>query len=123
METEAIQNMKFTKNELDSFGGIAHALAEFHALYSDMTAMQMRVFIVVCRRGKLTGKEIANALDISGSNVSRCVAVLSDINVARRKGDPLNLVELSTDPLDRRIRYVQLSEKGKLFAKQLLANF
>ena len=115
--------MKYTRKESESLAGIANALAEFHALYSDMTAMQMRVFIVVCRRGKLTGKEIGTALDITGSNVSRCVAVLSDVQVARRKGDPLNLVELSPDPLDRRIRYVQLSEKGKLFAKQLLAHF
>ena len=121
--TEATKDKKFNKNDLEILAGLAGALKEFNQLYGDMTAMQMRVFITVARRGEVTGKEIATALDITGSNVSRCVAVLSDVQVARRKGDPLNLVELSVDPMDRRIRYVQLSEKGKLFAKQLLTHF
>jgi len=116
------------KNDLDTLDqnaltSIAGALKDFNELYVEMTAMQMRVFIVVARRGSVTGREIGNALNTTGSNVSRCVAALSDIVVARRNVPPLNLVELTHDPLDRRVRYVQLSEKGKAFAKQLTSHF
>jgi len=109
--------------EQKTLAGLAGALANFNELYVEMTAMQMRVFIVVARRGSVTGREICNAMNTTGSNVSRCVAALSDITVARRKVEPLNLVELTTDPLDRRVRYVQLTEKGKAFAKQLTSHF
>jgi DNA-binding MarR family transcriptional regulator len=43
--------------------------------------------------------------------------------MARRKAKPLDLVKLTNDPLDRRVRYVELTEKGKAFAKALASNF
>ena len=113
----------FTKNDQKTLAGLAGALENFNSLYVEMTAMQMRVFIVVARRGSVTGKQIADTLNTTGANVSRCVAAQSDVTVARRKVEPLNLVELRVDPLDRRVRYVELSEKGKAFVKQLTSHF
>jgi|TARA_R110002074_G_scaffold144049_4_gene291480 DNA-binding MarR family transcriptional regulator len=111
------------KSEQKALAGIAGALADFNGIYSEMTALQMRCFIIVARRGSLTGKEMALALDVSGSNISRCVAALSDITVARRKVAPLGLVTLANDPIDRRVKYVQLSTKGEAFAKALTSHF
>ena len=113
----------FNKKEQQILSGLSASLEAFFLTYSEMSALQMRCFVMVARRGKVTGKEIAVALDISGSNVSRCVAILSDITMARRKAKPLGLVKLTNDPIDRRVRYVELSEKGKVFAKALTSNF
>jgi DNA-binding MarR family transcriptional regulator len=112
-----------SSNDKKALASLAGALGNFNSLYAEMTAMQMRVFIAVARRGSVTGKQIAVSLDTTGSNVSRCVAALSDVTVARRNVAPLNLVELTNDPLDRRVRYVQLSEKGKAFVKELTSHF
>lgn len=114
---------EFNKKEQKVLAGLSASLEAFFNTYNEMTALQMRCFVIVSRRGKVTGKEIAVALDISGSNVSRCVAILSDITMARRKAKPLDLVKLTNDPLDRRVRYVELTEKGKAFAKALTSNF
>ena len=67
--------------------------------------------------------DIATSLSMSGPNVSRCVAMLSDVMIPSRKTQSLGLVELSTDPMDRRVRYVQLSQKGEEFVNQITANF
>jgi len=123
MSDSTNQVLNFSKSEQKTLAGMAGALESFNAMYAEMTAQQMRVFLIVARRGSVTGKQIAVGLDISGSNVSRCVAALSDITVARRKVAPLNLVELRSDPMDRRVRYVELSEKGKAFSKELLSHF
>jgi len=114
---------EFNKKEQKVLAGLSASLEAFFMTYNEMTALQMRCFVIVARRGKVTGKEIAVALDISGSNVSRCVAILSDITMARRKAKPLDLVKLTNDPLDRRVRYVELTEKGKAFALSLTSNF
>lgn len=114
---------EFNKKEQKVLAGLSASLEAFFLTYNEMSALQMRCFVLVARRGKVTGKEMAVALDVSGSNISRCVAALSDITVARRKVAPLDLVKLTNDPLDRRVRYVELTEKGKAFAKALTSNF
>jgi len=121
--TDQTMPSEFTKTQNKQLQGMAGALADFNALYAEMSSMQMRVFIAVARRGPLTGRDIATSLSMSGPNVSRCVAMLSDVMIPSRKTQSLGLVELSTDPMDRRVRYVQLSQKGEEFVNQITANF
>jgi len=123
MEIKPNKAAKRSKQDLQNLAGMAAVLKDFQELYSEMTALQMRVFIFVAMRGRCTGIEIAKGLNTLGSNVSRVVTVLSDINVKRRKSAPLNLVELQTDPLDRRVRYVVLSERGKVVAEAITGHF
>ncbi len=113
--------VKLTQRE--KLAGMAYALEQFNAAYAEMSVQQMRVFITVARREKATGAEIAKALNISSANVSRCVAVLSDVVVARRKSASLGLCALEVDPLDRRVRHVVLTEKGKALVEQLGEQF
>lgn len=103
--------------------GMANALELFNEIYGEMTVLQMRVFIAVARRERATGGDLAKALDVSTPNVSRCVAVLSDFTIARRKHEPLNLVTLEHDALDRRVKYVVLTEEGATFAAALTSQF
>jgi len=114
---------KHSKKDLENLAGMAAVLKDFQGLYAEMTALQMRVLIFVAMRGRCTGIEIAKGLNTLGSNVSRVVTVLSDIDVKRRKSAPLNLVELQTDPLDRRVRYVVLSERGKAVISAMTGHF
>tara|TARA_R110002153_G_scaffold196723_2_gene350110 strand:- start:402 stop:752 length:351 start_codon:yes stop_codon:yes gene_type:complete len=114
---------KFNKKELNQLSGIAGVLEDFNNIYLEMTAMQMRVFIVVARRGPVTGKDIATTLKISGPNVSRCVAMLSDVVIPNRKTPSLNIVQLKNDSLDRRVKYVELTELGEEFVRALIAHF
>ena len=114
---------KLSKKDLENLAGMAAVLKDFQGLYAEMTALQMRVLIFVAMRGRCTGIEIAKGLNTLGSNVSRVVTVLSDIDVKRRKSAPLNLVELQTDPLDRRVRYVVLSERGKAVIAAMTGHF
>lgn len=102
---------------------MAHALAQFADINREMSVLQMRVFVCIALRKRVTVSEAAKSLGMSSPNVSRCIAVLSDFTVARRKAEPLGLVQLEVDPMDRRVKYIVLTEKGKAFAESLTSQF
>ena len=119
---ESKRESKSTKNT-KALAGMAHALAHFAEANREMSVLQMRVFIFIATRERVTVSEAAKSLGMSSPNVSRCIAVLSDFAVARRKAEPMGLVQLEVDPMDRRVKYIVLTEKGKAFAKLLTSHF
>jgi len=121
----SIEGKGINKNttQREALTGLSYALEQFYGQSVEMSVLQMRVFVAIARRGRATGAELGKALGISTPNVSRCVAVLSDIVIARRKSEPMGLVRLEVDPLDRRVKYAVLTEKGKAFAAQLVGQF
>ncbi len=120
IDTGRNQNKSTQRSHLT---GMAYALELFGSQYGEMSVLQMRVFVAVARRGRCTGAELGKALNLTTPNISRCVAVLSDIVTTRRKSEPLGLVKLEHDLEDRRVKYVVLTDKGVAFAAQLVSQF
>jgi len=112
--------MKLTHNEV--LKGLADTLESFSEL-GDLTTAQIRVFLFVARRGRVTGQDIIKELGMSKANAARTLTILSDEVMVKRKAETLNLVTYETDIHDRRYRYAVLTEKGKKFANSLAANF
>lgn len=90
---------------------------------AEMTSTQMRVFIAIARRERVTGGELGKMLNLSTANISRCITVLSANVTPRRKAEPMGLVAQEVDTDDRRVKYAVLTEKGKAFAEQLTGQF
>ena len=118
-----IKNQTNTTKNSKALAGMAHALAQFADINREMSVLQMRVFVCIALRKRVTVSETAKSLGMSSPNVSRCIAVLSDFAVARRKAEPMGLVQLEVDTMDRRVKYIVLSEKGKAFAESLTSQF
>ena len=102
--------MKITQNE--ALKGVAKVLEDF-AEMGDLTAQQLRTFLLIARQGRITGQDIIKDLGISKANASRSLAVLSDDVMPGRKAPTLGLITYERNINDKRYRYVVLTEKGK----------
>jgi DNA-binding MarR family transcriptional regulator len=77
----------------------------------------VQVFLEVARHGRRTYEEIAAALNITPSSVSRIAQSLSDTH---RNGTPgFGLVGILRDPEEGRRYVLMLSPKGEAMARQL----
>jgi DNA-binding MarR family transcriptional regulator len=76
-----------------------------------MTLLQAMFFLVVAANPGLPQRRAYELLDTNDSNAARTIAILSDIG--GRTIEPLDLIKVSIDPLDRRQRLLHLSPKGK----------
>lgn len=99
--------------------GLQDSLNAMHQAGGELTIHQMRVLLFVMRRDKVTGSDIMAALDLSRPTTSRIVAALSNEMIGRRNAAPLDLVRFEDDPMDRRVRYIVLTEKGQTLASKL----
>jgi|TARA_B110000908_G_scaffold133933_1_gene158162 DNA-binding MarR family transcriptional regulator len=112
--------MKLTQNE--ALKGLASTLDMF-AEMGDMTSAQLRVFLFVARRGRVTGQDIIKELGLSKANASRTLTILSDDVIPKRKAETYALITYEIDVFDKRYRYAVLTEKGQAMAKSLASNF
>lgn len=103
--------------------GLQDSLTIINQFGGELTIHQMRVLLFVMRRERATGSDISKALDISRPTISRIIAALSNEAIGRRNAPPLDLVQLENDPIDRRVRYVTLTSKGKTLANVLATSF
>jgi len=62
--------------------------------------------------------EVSKTLNLGVANTSRNVATLGKVNRARKEG--FQLIESNEHPMDRRLKILSLTFKGKLFIKDLL---
>jgi len=92
-------------------------------LGGELTTTQLRVLIFVLRRGKCTGTDIGNSLDMSRPTVSRSIATLSDEKISRRAGEPLGLLSIEHDPTDRRVKYAVITPKGQALVNRIVEVF
>ena len=77
----------------------------------------VQAFLEVARHGRRTYEEIAAALNITPSSVSRIAQSMSDTH---RNGTPGHgLMEIGRDPGEGRRYVLRLSAKGEAMARQL----
>ncbi|MEW5249892.1 MarR family winged helix-turn-helix transcriptional regulator [Microbulbifer discodermiae] len=91
--------------------------------HEDMSLHQLKVLLLVAVRdayeSPADSREIAEALGLSTSGVSRAVASLGEHG--RGKSSGLGLLETHIDPEDRRRKFVQLSRKGVKALTEIVA--
>jgi DNA-binding MarR family transcriptional regulator len=112
-----------TKNKGVVLRGLQETLADIYRLSGELTLTQMRVLVYVIRREKVTGSDICKALDLSRPTVSRSIATLADEKISRRDMDPIGFLRIEHDPLDRRVKYAVLTEKGKALGHRIVELF
>lgn len=101
--------------DLDQLARAFKAFASHEPTHLYLHAAQ--VFIEVARSKRCTYEEIANALGITTSSVSRVVNSMSAMN---RHGEPgLGLLETMKDPDEGRRYLVVLTPKGRALMLQL----
>ncbi len=99
---------------------VCKILNKFSQLDPALQLSQMLILLEVAKAGN-TGtslSEVSKNLDMGLANASRNVAILGKVNRARKEG--FQLIESNEHPMDRRLKILSLTFKGKLFIKDLL---
>lgn len=91
--------------------GLGKLLAELRRVDSEMTIAVAQCFLVVALHPGIAVRELANHVDIDGSTASRIAGMLG--RYGRGLKDGYRLIEFSDDAADRRVRRLNLSEKGQ----------
>lgn len=81
-----------------------------------MEAQTLRIFIEVARNPGIAVYDIADKTGCSGASASRNITKLGP---GGPRGDGLGLVHRYEDPMDRRNKRVQLTDKGQRFFAEL----
>lgn len=98
---------------------LAQVLTRFRDVYSEMPVQQMLLLIYVGTHGEVTQKDLATALDLTTSAVSRNIATLSTLaNGIGKTG--LGLITWVDHPTDRRAKLVVLTPKGRTLVASLV---
>ena len=114
-------NMKLTQSE--ALKGLALTFDSFGELSDTLTLQQLKTFLLVARRGRVTGQDVIKELGISKANASRTLAILSDDVMVRRKSETMALITYEIDVYDKRYRYAVLTKKGQDLANSITSNF
>ena len=113
--------MKLTQSE--ALKGLALTFDSFGELSDTLTLQQLKTFLLVARRGRVTGQDVIKELGISKANASRTLAILSDDVMVRRKSETMALITYEIDVYDKRYRYAVLTKKGQDLANSITSNF
>ena len=100
--------------------GMQDSLAALSQIGGDLSIAQIRVLIYVMRRGRVTGTDIMNSLGLTRPTTSRIVAALSNEQIGRRQDEPLDFVRIVPDPVDRRVKHIELTENGRMMAARIV---
>jgi DNA-binding MarR family transcriptional regulator len=95
------------------------AVEEFRKLDQELPTQTANTFLYICVHEGCTMKDIADALGVAQSTMSRNVSALSKIHRLRKPG--LDLVKATEDPYERRRKIVTLTPKGRQLKERLLA--
>jgi DNA-binding MarR family transcriptional regulator len=97
---------------------ILRVMERLRTLDAEMPMQQAVVLLHVILNEGTTQRDAAHALGMATSTVSRNIAALSSVHRLGRQGhDLLTWVE---DPADRRAKRLQLTAKGRTFARQII---
>ena len=111
-----------TNVETNNPVNVLKALQIFQTLYEKATANHIIVFMHVVsesRKGNVEHmREMPDALGMTQTTINRIVRHLGDRSYIHENG--LQLVKITTDMKDERMRLVNITPKGKRVAEQML---
>jgi DNA-binding MarR family transcriptional regulator len=95
-------------------------LNKFRQLDGELPLSQMLIILEVAKAGEsgTTLSLISKNLNLGNANTSRNLAQLGKIN--RKHEEGMGIIDAVEHPMDRRLKILTLSFKGKLFLKDLL---
>jgi DNA-binding MarR family transcriptional regulator len=94
------------------------ALQDFRMLLPDGTLNHLYVFLEVARHSQdIETRELPDMLDMTQTTINRTLHTLAEGSYLRSRG--LELLKVSVHPADARQRLVELTPKGRAFAKKL----
>jgi DNA-binding MarR family transcriptional regulator len=112
-------NTAFTDDaERRTFRALGGILSIFRKVDGDMAVQQMIVFYWVVMNEGGSQREMCVDLDMPNSTASRNIAALSLVHRLGKEG--LGLVTWTDDLMDRRVKRLVLTPKGRTFARSLL---
>lgn len=86
-------------------------------LESEFPGQVMSVFFYVCASDGCATTPMPKELGLAQSSISRCTDWLSDYHRLGKQG--MGLIVKKTDPMDRRVRRLYLTQKGRLVKQQI----
>lgn len=100
-------------------GDLFKTMKKMRLLDSDMPLQQILVLLYIASKGKgCTQGELKDHLDMAASTASRNIAALSKVHRLGKEG--LGLIDWHEDLLDRRVKRLHLTPKGRQFMLDLL---
>jgi DNA-binding MarR family transcriptional regulator len=111
-------NQSLSDDEKAALSNLAAALKPFYKLRATMPLQYITAFLLVALKEGQTVTELARGAGTSQSLMTRHLADLSQSN--RHHKDGYDLIEGSTDPMDRRAKRQRLTAKGQRLVGHLL---
>lgn len=100
--------------------GFSRALQQARLLDPEMPTQTLEAFLHIAASSEdMNFRDLAELLGMSAPTATRNVAVLAERRGAGKKG--LGLVDTYEDAIDRRIKRVTLTAKGRRFLESLMA--
>lgn len=96
------------------------ALARLRDRHGDMTLLQAQCLALVAANPDITQIELCRATGMSDATASRTIAMLTDLGSRAVEG--MDLVRMTVDPEDRRLRLLNLTPKGRRLMDDLMAD-
>lgn len=93
------------------------AIEEFRRFDAEIPTQTVNTFLYVATHEGCTMKDVADALGVAQSTMSRNVATLDRINRHHQPG--LDLVRAVEDPAERRRKIISLTPKGRQLTARL----
>lgn len=96
------------------------ALARLRDRHADMTLLQAQCLALVAANPDITQIDLCRATGMSDATASRTIAMLTDIGSRAVEG--MDLVRMTVNPEDRRVRLLSLTSKGKRLMDDLMVD-
>ena len=107
-----------TKSNRKELFKAANLIEAFRGVSPELPSQMAAAFLIICRNEGCSVKDVGDRLGLAKSSASRNISALSEVH---RKGTPgFNLVETYDDPMDRRVKKINLTQKGKALRNRII---
>ena len=101
-----------TDRTLSVADGLSKTFVRLRDIHPEMTILQAMCFLTVARHPGITQRALSAEVGSSDSATSRILAALSDLG-DRKMASGFDLIKMTTDKSDRRVKQVRLTPKGQ----------
>lgn len=99
-------------------------IARLRKLDHEISAVEIAILMICARedtRGQLVMSDLAKELGLNTATTSRHCANLGEINRYREQG--LDLIKTKENPMDRRQKFISLTDNGRVLLRTMGVEF